>query len=100
MTKTQVTVGLFKMSKTAAKEWKKLEKAMKGMTDAQRLAYVAQYDANKAMKKRRDAQRRRMKNLRQGKVWRPNAPKPSPADGSDSDRSRTFNAIKRQGGFW
>jgi biotin-(acetyl-CoA carboxylase) ligase len=98
-TKTQVTVGPFKMSKTAAKEWEKLEKATEGMESAEKLAYVASYEANKAMKKKAVALKRKMKNLRQGKVSRPKAPKFSTADGSDYDRIRIFNAIVRHGGF-
>ena len=40
-TKTQVTVGPFKMSKTAAKEWEKLEKNYKAEFPGQHTIYWA-----------------------------------------------------------
>jgi len=98
-TTTYVMDGPFKISKTAAKENAKLEKAMEGMTRDERLAYISQYEANKAAKRKAAAKKRKMKNLREGKVSRPRAPKFSTADGSDYDRIRTFNAINRYGGF-
>lgn len=98
-TKTYVMDGPFKISKTAAKENAKLKKATEGMTDAEKTAYLAQYEANKEAKRRAAAARRRMRNLRQGRVSRPRAPRFSTADGSDYDRIRTFNNINRYGGF-
>ena len=88
------------LSKTAAKEQEKLDKKMIGMSPEEKLAFIDQIEMAKALKKMEAAKKRRLKNVREGKVSRPKAKKFSTAAGSDYDRIKTFNGIVRyEGGF-